>query len=260
MKQEALSNTQDSLQKQKIEGFTDYSNKLNALNSKQFAKFLITCEEVRPKSNDLKNFVKNEVKPFFALKQIIEFFSTEGDFVLDVFSGTGETLKMLSDLNRVATGVEKDLDKVSAYKKAVSEDSFLEDFPIIQKDAFDAVQHIDSVYDFILVDPPVKSHKMQSGADSIGDLPLENYIDYTASLIDSLSKNLKKDRFLVCLLQDFYMKGTYSMIPAMVSSKVHNLKLKGIKIYSRCLDINNIPNKRVYAPVQNHFYALIFTL
>ena len=61
-------------------------------------------------------------------------------------------------------------------------------------------------------------------------------------------------------MQDLYFKGAYFMLPALVANKVSNLKFKGIKIYSRHLDINNIPNKKVYAPVQNHFYALIFTL
>ena len=260
MIEQNLSEEQDNLQKQKIEGFKDYSNSLNTLNSKQFTKFLITSEEVRPKANDLKNFVKNGIKPFCAVKQLIEFFTVEGDLVLDVFSGTGETLKMLSDLDREAIGIEKDAEQIANYKHSVISDSFLQDFKVINGDALEVSTNLKEKFDFIFVDPPVKSHRMFEEMDSIGDRPIETYIKYLTSLLDSLSYSLKEGRYLVCLMQDFYFKGQYFMLPAMVASKVSNLKFKGIKIYSRHLDINNIPNKRVYAPVQNHFYALIFTL
>ena len=257
---QSLSEEQDSLQKQKIEGFKDYSNTLNTLSAKQFSKFLITTEEVRPKVNDLRNFVKNGIKPFFAVKQLIEFFTAEGDLVLDVFSGTGETLKMLSDLDRQAIGIERDSEQILNYKHAVLSDSFLKDFKVIEGDALEVSTNLKEKFDFIFVDPPVKSHRMFDEMDSIGDRSLKYYTDYLVSLLDSLSFRLKEGKYLVCLLQDFYFKGQYFMLPAIVANQVSNLKFKGIKIYSRQLDVNNIPNKRVYAPVQNHFYALIFTL
>ena len=115
-------------------------------------------------------------------------------------------------------------------------------------------------FEFIFVDPPVKTHSQKEDPTNIGDLSVDAYISYLVNLLDSLAKNLKRDKYLVCLMQDFYLKGEYFMLPALVASNVSNLKFKGIKIYSRNLDTNTIPNKKVYAPVQNHFYALIFTL
>lgn len=259
-RQESLAKEHESLKKQRIEGFQEYSNDLNSLNAKQFAKFLVTSSQVKPYMKDLKNFVKDGIKPFNAIKDIIDFFSNEGDLVLDVFSGTGENLKMLSDMGRICTGIEKDEEKIQAYKKAVIEDSFLDEAAIIQKDALEGCSSLSAKYDFILVDPPVKSQKSEINASTIGDLPISEYVIYIKNVLESLSKNINSGKYLVCLMQDFYFKGEYFMLPALVSSEVKTLKLKGIKIYSRQLDINNIPNKKVYAPVQNHFYALIFTV
>ena len=259
-RQETLAKEHESLQKQKIEGFHEYFNDLNSLNSKQFAKFLVTSSQVKPFMRDLKNFMRDGIKPYHALKEIIDFFSNEGDLVLDVFSGSGENLKMLSDMNRVCTGIEKDTKKVEAYKNSVLEDSFLEEAVIIEKDALQAVSELSAKYDFILLDPPVKTQKSELKAENIGDLPILEYILYIKNVIESLKDNLNNGKYLVCLMQDFYFKGEYYMLPALVASEVKSLKFKGIKIYSRQLDINNIPNKKVYAPVQNHFYALIFTI
>lgn len=256
----SLQEQQDSLHKQKIEGFSEYSNDLNELTSKQFTKFLVTVPQtIRPHSKDLKNFVRDGIKPFYALKEIIEFFSKENDVILDVFSGAGENLKLISELERSAVGIEKDAKKISSYKADVCSDTFLSEFPVTQGDALKILEKFFDKFDFILVDPPIKSQKSSIGAENIEERTVDSYCNYIANVLENCSKNIKRGKFVVCLVQDFYCKGEYFMLPSMIASRVMTLKLKGVKIYSRQVDINTIPNKKVYAPVQNHFYALIFT-
>lgn len=254
-----LGEEQEGLQKQKIEGFTEYSNDMNSLTSKQFAKFLITSSTVKPFMKDFKNFVSNGVKPYNAVKEVFDFFSKEEDLVLDVFSGTGENLKILSDLSRLSTGIERDKAKIKKYEDSIMEDTFLDSSLILQGDALEVSKTLTAKYDLIVVDPPVKTSKFCDESQDIESRTIEGYVSYLAELIDSLANSLADGKFLVCFMQDFYHKGSYHMLPARVGLSVSSLRLRGIKIYSRQLDINNIPNKKVYAPVQNHFHVLIFS-
>jgi len=257
---EDLAKQQDSLQKQKIEGFHEYSNELNELNSKQFTRFLMTTTPVRTRMEDLKNFVKDGIKPLEAIRDVILFFTKTNDLILDVFSGYGETLKIIGELERKAVGLEKDSRKIAEYNSAVDIDMYLERFHVINGDASTAISSIEEKFDFILVDPPTKTQTFNDFASDIADLSIQEYCNYITNVINVAGKKLNKGKYLVCFMQDFYCKGEYHTLAANVASSVSYLKFRGLKIYSRDMDTNPIKNRRVYAPVQNHFYALIFSL
>lgn len=257
---EELAKQQDSLQKQKIEGFQEYSNALNELNSKQFTRFLMTTTPVRTRMEDLKNFVKDGIKPLEAIRDVILFFTKTDDFILDVFSGSGESLKIIGELDRKALGIEKNADKIAEYNAAVDIDMYLERFNIVHGDARVVASSLPEQFDFILVDPPTKSQTFNDFSEDIADFSIKAYCQYLVDVINCAGHKLKKGKYLVCFMQDFYCKGEYHTLAANVASNVSYLKFRGLKIYSRDMDTNPIKNRKVYAPVQNHFYALIFSL
>lgn len=254
-----LSDIQDGLQKQYVEGFSEYANSFNDLTAKQFARFLLTTTHIRMRSSDLKNFVKDGIKPFEAIRDVILFFTHQGDSVLDVFSGTGESLKIISELGRIPTGIEKDARKIQEYLDSIASDMFSESAEIINSDALEVLSLLSKTYDFVLVDPPIKTQRQNDFAESFADFSVREYAAYISATIEKASRYLKRSGYLVSFVQDFYSEGIYFSIPSLILEKISNLKFRGIKIYLREVDSNSIKNRRVYAPVQNHFYALIFS-
>lgn len=252
----------DNLIKQKIEGWDTYENSLNSMSSKEFAQFLITTSKVRMTNEDLKSFVDNEVKPTAVRRELIEFFSKKGGRVLDIFCGEGKNLILCSDMEREVVGIEQSKEKVRSYRTQVELDCFLAESEVVTMDAMEGVRYLAQSFekfDLILIDPPTIKKSTIVSDNDLGTYPISSYGEYLEKLISECSKILKKDGYLVVLVQDFYKNGTYFMTPSLIKL-TSPLKQKGLKIYFRDIDLKFIKNVKVYAPFQNHFYALIYTL
>lgn len=251
----------DNLIKQKIDGWDTYENNLNCLSSKEFAQFLITTSKVRMTNEDLKAFVDNESKPTSVRRELIEFFSKSSGSVLDVFCGDGKNLILCSDMDRHVVGIDHDSLKVNSYLNLVSLDAFLQESELLNLDARAGVKHLKDVnqkFDLILIDPPTLK-KAKKGSTDVGLLSPKEYGAYLENLISESAPLMRKSSHLIVLIQDFYFSGEYFMTPSLIKNTLP-LKQKGIKIYFRDIDLKFIKNVKVYAPFQNHFYALIYTL
>lgn len=251
--------TGENYSKQKIDGFNEYSNGLNDLNPKEFSQFCFTASVISESLQEAKQSVQSDSYPSQALISLINFFSKRGDVVLNLFSGVGDTLTVISDLGRTPVGVEYDKNKVDSYYTAVSQDQFSEKAEVFQQDALEYLLSYQKEYDFILMEPPrLNSKSGKFKAEDISNLTYEEYCSYIACCINKSVSSVRKGRYVVVCLEDIYFKGQYTSPIFDIMSKVNTLLCKGIKIFVRDLPSSMVKFSNVYAPFKNHFYALIF--
>lgn len=251
-----------SIIKQKFEdaGLKEYSNNLNDMTRSQFVDFLVVTEKQPMSPAIWKLHQDNETKPPQVIQNIIEFFTKRDEEMLELFSGSGQTAILCSELNRTCTSVDSDENMFRQYLEKIEEDQFLTEMPYISSDAWDYIENCEKEFDFILIDPPRKLwDKSKSDKDGFKYMPVRDYCTVLAYLINSAAKNLKSNKYLVCFVYDAFHVGQMYHVPGIVSELIDStLKFSGIKIYHRDVEARKNPNCKKYAPMMNHFYALIY--
>jgi len=81
-------------------------NKLNSLTGKEWIKFTKSWFIHRPIRRNNKEILHPAKFPESLVKEFIQFFTKENEWVLDPFLGSGSTLLAAGELNRNAVGIE----------------------------------------------------------------------------------------------------------------------------------------------------------
>jgi len=238
-------------------------NKLNDLSPSEWIHWTKTCW-MTDYPVDSTFCVRKELKTTKspqAMRDIISFFTKEGDRVLDTFAGVGSTLIAALLCGREAVGIEMDerhcqifdqikstfvlkggtlvptLNKVEgqmwASTRMINDDCMLR-LPRLKKDSVDLV----------LCDPPhgPQGYHAKEGLGS--SKTTEEFIDSMAKLGEGVREVLRDDKYWVIIMGDRYQDGEYIPLTYMLATKMQEcgFKLKGIKVW-----INQVTQKNLKA-------------
>ncbi len=128
-------------------------------------------------------------KPPTLLKQIIEFFTKEGETVLDPMSGVGGSLLGASLCNRKAVGIEINDTWTRIYLE-VCKKEHIEPQEVLSGDCLELLAGSKLRFDLIVVDPPYRESTFNPNVSGVRKQAIANGERMT-SLTDSFSKDPK---------------------------------------------------------------------
>ena len=225
--------------------------------------------------------------------RLIEFFTKEGDSVLDPFVGVGSTLKACALSNRIGTGIElssrwSDLAK-ERLEFEVGE-GISKEHNIITGDSRIELKKIeDNTFDFMVTSPPYwailnkkADHKVKKGrvennlatnySDNVQDLGnIDDYDEFLDIIVDEVfmetARIIKPDKYMALVVSDFRNKSEFisfhsDLIQRLNRNKIddnYSLTLQGVKALLQNHK-SLLPYGYPFAYVENihHQYILIF--
>lgn len=271
------------------------SNPLNSLSGGQWTYFLNSVINTRYPTNGAESYAHHirkihpSPKPPQLTKELIEFFTKEGELVFDYFMGVGGTLLGASLSGRKCIGIDLNKQFVDAYKEAnkfltlVEQETYVGDSIKILKDQTKLDEIFgDRMASLILIDPPYgdmmarektgEAIKKKTDASAtpftdlksdLGNMELEEfYAVFKESVKNSLSV-LKQKGHLVVFIKDLQPKEKeLNLLHAdLITSlnEIDGLYYLGTKIWAD-QGVNLYPYGYPYAYVSNqiHQYILIF--
>lgn len=227
-------------------------------------------------------------KPPQLMRDIIEFFTKEGEIVFDYFMGVGGTLLGAGICDRRAIGIELNSEYINAYKKAAMEIGCLE-FPCIKGDCLEIISNKEKMYELlgeekislVLIDPPYGNmmSRVKTGADikvygniatpftdsnrDFGNFNLDNFFDKLKESVELVLPYVKKRGHVVIFIKDLQPSGKETnLLHAQVINKLNeiiNLNYKGMKIWAD-QTVKLFPYGYPFSFVANqiHQYILVF--
>ena len=161
------------------------------------------------------------------MRDIIKFFTKEGDLVLDYFMGVGGSLLGAALCGRRAVGIDLNQKYIEAYKNAANELN-LPIFPTIQGDCFEYLKDKSFINTFtnnqkfslILIDPPYGNmmSKEKTGGDisvygnvgtpftndsrDLGNMTIDDCLESIKESIELAQDYLKKRGYIVVFIKD----------------------------------------------------------
>lgn len=225
--------------------------------------------------------------------RLIEFFTKEGESVLDPFVGVGSTLKACALSNRIGTGIElssrwSDLAK-ERLEFEVGE-GISKEHNIITGDSRIELKKIgDNTFDFMVTSPPYwailnkkADHKVKKGrvennlatnySDNVQDLGnIDDYNEFLDIIVDEVfmetARIIKPDKYMALVVSDFRNKSEFisfhsDLIQRLNKNKIddnYSLTLQGVKALLQNHK-SLLPYGYPFAYVENihHQYILIF--
>jgi DNA modification methylase len=270
-------------------------NKLNDLSGNEWIYFLNSVVNTRYSTSGKDSYAHDirkshpSPKPPQLLESIINFFTKEGQYVLDYFMGVGGTLLAASISNRNAVGIELSQEYINTYKKASDslglsyQKTICGDSLILLKD-FQLMNSLinNNLFSLILIDPPYgnmlsrartgesfKKNKDSSPTpftDSSHDLGNMKWNDFRLAFLESinLSLNYLKDGgHLVVFIKDLQPEDNNpnllhcNLIRDL--SDLESLKYLGTKIWAdQSVNLYPYGYPFSFVPNQIHQYILIF--
>lgn len=266
------------------DGFYDVRNKLNDLTGKEWTKFTASTFVFNALQKDLKE--EREISKDAQLhpatysttmmEQFIEFFTKEGESVLDPFAGIGSTLVGSQRTNRIGYGIELNKKYFDVMKKRVPEfensifnydSAKLKDLPI---------KHID----FSISSPPywdvlnrstkdfkkereikgldVNYSKSEADLGNISDY--NNFIKQTTDIYNQVYDVMRTGAYLIVIVKNVKKGGKiYPLAWDLAKSIGEKFTLKDEKIWiqdQQSLAPYGYPNS--WASNILHHYCLIF--
>lgn len=131
--------------------------------------------------------------PSYVIWNLLERYTRKGDKVLDPCCGSGTTLDVCADLERVGFGFD-----IAPYREDIE-----------QADARDLPLKNDTI-DFAFIDPPYSTHLKYSGhPQCIGELDAASSAYYEAMtlVINEMFRVLKNRRYMALYVSDSFIKG-----------------------------------------------------
>ena len=269
-------------------------NKLNDLTGSEWTHFLCSVEVTKYSTHGDEGFSHKlrkqhpSPKPPWILKDIIEFFTKEKQWVLDPFVGVGGTLFACSLSNRNGVGVElekkylKIYDEVCTQEKVKSQNMLHGNSENIEKiltDLRKKNKKVPNQFDLILTDPPYAnmmakkrtisakngktSTPFSESKEDIGNLSLQEFLEKFKEITVSSLKYLKNKKYLIVFIKDMQPKEEHhNMLHADVVSKlleIPELKFKGYKIwFDKTQTLYPLGYPYAFVANQFHQYILVF--
>ena len=270
-------------------------NRLNSLSGSEWTYFLNSVINTRYPTTGNESYahqirkVHPSPKPPQLTKQLIEFFTKEGETVFDYFMGVGGTLLGASLCGRHALGVDLNPEYISTYIQA-SNNLNLEIQPTIVGDATFLLQDTTEISNalngekvsMILIDPPYGNMMARpktgeitkkksdntptpfTNSDSdLGNMPLSQFFGVLKSTIQSSLNFLRNKGHLVVFIKDMQPnRKELNLLHAdliYLLNEIPELKYLGLKIWAD-QGVNLYPYGYPYSYVANqiHQYILIF--
>jgi 16S rRNA G966 N2-methylase RsmD len=271
------------------------ANPLNDLSGAEWTFFLNSVMSSRYSTSGPESYahdirkVHPSPKPPQLMKEIIEFFTKEGELVFDYFMGVGGTLLGASLSNRRAVGIELSTQYIDIYKRA-SKSLGLEVQKTIQADSINLLEDSKSLREIlggekvslIAIDPPYgnmmsrektgeAAKKNQDTAatpftnlsEDLGNLNLEDFFAVFRRSVENSLTHLKVKGHVVVFIKDLQPdKDKTNLLHARVIedlNSIENLQYLGTKIWAD-QSVNLFPYGYPYAYVANqiHQYIMIF--
>ncbi len=265
-------------------------NRLNNLTGREWVHFLSSVETTAypttgPNScgHNLRR-IHPSPKPPQLMQRIVEFFTKEGQWVLDPFMGVGGTLLGCSLAGRNAVGLELSSGYIDTYLQVARQEGLRPQTAVLAdaRDMLDQPEVAGRRFDMVLTDPPYGDmmRRPQSGekkkktgisaptpfTDSsadLGNLPYDSFLD---ELIGILAKSLsivKLGGYMVLFAKDLQPTPEYHYLLhadiVIRLSGLSNLAYRGCKIwYDQTPRLYPFGYPYRFVANQLHQYILIF--
>jgi len=270
-------------------------NPLNDLGGSTWTHFLRSVFATRYPTSGKESYghkirkIHPSPKPPQLMRELIEFFTKENEFVLDYFMGVGGTLLGASLSGRKAIGIDIQNKFISAYKKC-SKSLHLELQHTLQGDCFKYLKNPDELkkilnkkkISLIAIDPPygdMMSRKKTGEAiyrkgskeatpfskkrNDLGNMDRNTFLENLRESVELSSNLLRHKGHVIIFAKDFQPDGkNANLLHAEIISeinKIKNINYIGMKIWSD-ESINLYPYGYPYAfvPNQLHQYIMVF--
>ena len=227
-------------------------------------------------------------KPPQLMRDIISFFTKEGEIVLDYFMGVGGSLLGAGLCGRKAIGIELNQHYIDAYIEAAKELS-LPVFPTIQGDCLDCLRNVDLINDLtnmqkcglILIDPPygnMMSRKKTGGDISVygnvgtpftndlrdfGNMSIDGCIESLKTSVEQAQSFLKVRGYIIIFIKDLQpKKKDPNLLHSKIINKINeipNIQYKGLRIWAdRSAKLFPYGYPLSFVANQIHQYILVF--
>ena len=261
-------------------------NKLNDLSGSEWVYFLNSVEVTHYSTKGSEGFAHHlrskhpSPKPPQLMKKFIDFFTKEGQVVLDPFMGVGGTLIACSLSHRKGIGVDLSKEYIDLYKKVCKELNIAEHTAIIGDSLeLDKLLKKDTIIDFILTDPPygemlskkrTGQKKKKNGVavatpftnhkTDLGNMERGNFLESLKTIIAKSLEYLKPKGYIAIFVKDLQPNGNgHNMLHCYITDKlleIPGLSFKGYKIWYDATQ-KLYPFGYPYAFVANQFHQFI---
>lgn len=268
----------------------DIRNELNNLSGKKWLFFLNSVEITNYPTTGKESYghelrkIHPSPKPPQLMKNIIEFFTKEGSWVLDPFMGVGGTLLGASLCRRNAVGIDISDKYIEIYKEVSKKLGLKEQITIIEgaKNIPLIFEDLGEFFDLILTDPPYcnmqampktgdKAKKIggkfstpfTNDPRDIGNIDYNSYLQALKEIIEKSIHYLKKGKYIVIFTKDLQPnKKHHNMLHTDIVStisEIKNIKFKGYKIwFDKAQNLYPFGYPFSYVSNQFHQFILIF--
>lgn len=269
-------------------------NKLNHLSGAQWTFFINSIINTRFPSSGPEAFAHSirkihpSPKPPQLMRDIIEFFTKEGELVLDYFSGVGGTQLGASLCGRRALGIDLNQKYHNAYKKAAQylelkeQPTITGDSVELMKDGKQIRKHLrGEKFSLILIDPPygdmmsrektgqatktgnTQATPFTNDDRDLGNMSWDKFCKTFKQSLSAAARFLKHDGHVVVFIKDLQPVGDrLNLLHAdliRTIQSITDLQYLGTKIWAD-QSVNLYPYGYPYSYVANqiHQYILIF--
>ncbi len=265
-------------------------NRLNNLTGSEWVHFLSSVEATAYPTRGPQSYGHNlrrihpSPKPPQLMRRLVEFFSKEGEWVLDPFMGVGGTLLGCSLAGRNAVGLDLAPGYIETYYKVTEQESLNAQTAILT-DARSMLEHErvrDRLFSLVLTDPPYGDmmRRPQSGeqkkrtgqaagtpftddAADLGNLPYEAFLLELTGILQKSLAVLKESGYMVLFAKDLQPTSEHhNMLHAdivVALSHVPGLAYRGCKIwYDQTPRLYPFGYPYRFVANQLHQYILVF--
>lgn len=268
----------------------DSRNRLNDLTGAEWVHFLSSVEATAYPTKGPQSYghklrrVHPSPKPPQLMRRIIEFFSKEGEWVLDPFMGVGGSLLGCSLAGRNGVGLELLQEYVETYRQV----SALEDLPAQVSLVADARQMLklpqvtEKEFSLVLADPPygdmlsrpqLGEKRKKTGSSSptpftgsphdLGNLPYGRFLDELTAILGLATRVLKPQGYMVVFAKDMQPTPSHhGLLHADIVVRLtglEDLQYRGCKIwYNQTPRLYPFGYPYRFVANQLHQYILVF--
>lgn len=242
-------------------------NSLNDLNGKEWTFFINSVFSTRYPTSGEQSFAHHirkihpSPKPPQLMRDLISFFTKEGELVFDAFMGVGGTLLGAALCNRTAAGIDINQEYINAYK-AAAKDLGLHEFKTVCGDSLSILKDTEQLarltdhrtISLLLIDPPYSNmmSKEKTGADvsvygkvstpfststnDLGNMPRDTFLEKLRESIELTLPYIKRHGYIVIFIKDLQPhKKETNLLHAEIINEINKIPFvyyKGMKIWA----------------------------
>jgi len=264
-------------------------NKLNDLSGSEWIYFLNSVDVTHYSTKGLDGFAHHlrgkhpSPKPPQLMKKYVDFFTKEGQVVLDPFMGVGGTLIACSLSRRKGIGIDLSKEYIDLYKDVCKELSVAKQTAIIGNSLnVGSLLKKGTVVDFILTDPPYGNmlsnkrtgeKKKKTGVSvatpftnhkkDLGNMEREKFLESLKEIIEKSAEYLKPKGYIAIFVKDLQPKnGEHNMLHCFITDKIleiPNISFRGYKIwYDATQKLYPFGYPHAFVANQFHQFIMIF--